>query len=281
MRKAVVAIVISALSLVLVSCSSSKSSTPTPAIPNISGAWEFQAMSTSNATTFTGIEVALKEGLMVVNGLQQPNGQVSASGASQIAFVAVNPTAATVVFGGNCASTGDGSDNLIGTADSLGGPFNFSYSENGNVFNVTGTLSGDGKSFTGTYTSSSGNCTDSGSVTGVAVPKLSGSYAGQFTLPDGTSENVTVSLSESSSSVLSANIIGTSPVVINLTLTGSATGNAFAVQGTYRGQPVTYEGYYGVQVLNTVTNEMVSGIYFVNSTNPTEPAYAGTLIPPL
>lgn len=270
------------LSFVLLSCSSHNYGTSTVAtIPDISGAWEFQANSTYNASTYTGIEVGLKEGQVVVNGLQSPNGQVSASGLSQIAIVSVNPTSATVVFGGSCALSGTGTYNLSGTIASLGGPFNFTYTENGNVFNVTGSLSGDGKSFQGTYTSATGSaCPDGGTITGTSVPKLTGSYVGQFTLPDGTSESVTVTLSENSSSVLSANLVGTTPNAINFTLTGPATGNAFLLQGTYQGQQVTYEGYFGVQVLGPITNAMVSGVYFVNSTNPSNLIPAGTLIPP-
>lgn len=267
---------------VLLSCSTHNNGTSTTAtIPNISGAWELQANSTFNASTFTGIEVALKEGQVLVNGQQSPNGQVSASGLSQIAIVSVNPASATVVFGGNCVLSGSGSYDLSGTVASLGGPFNFSYTENGNVFNVTGILGGDGKSFQGTYSSATGSaCPDGGTITGTFVPKLSGAYVGQFTLPDGTPEGLTVTLSENSSSALSANLVGTTPNAINFTLTGPVTGNAFLVQGTYQGQQVTYEGYFGVQVLDPVTNAMVSGVYFVNATNPSNPSPAGTLIPP-
>ena len=268
------------LSIVMLSCSSQNSTSVSAAIPNVSGAWEFQASSSSNSNTFTGIEVALKEGQIIVNGMQQPNGQISASGASQIAVVSVNPNTPSVVFGGSCPQASGGAYDLNGSVASLGGPVTFTYTENGNAFNVTGTLSGDGKSFLGTYTSASSTCVDSGSISGSVVPKLTGTYDGQFTLPDGTSENVTLTLTESSSGALTANVVGTSPITINFTLTGPVTGNAFSVQGTYQSQQVTYEGYFGVQVLDPVLNTYVSGVYLVNATNPANPIPAGTLIPP-
>jgi hypothetical protein len=266
------------MSLVLLSCGGSGKPLGNAPLPSIAGAWEFQAASNTNTSGFTGIEVALKEGQTLVNGVQQPNGQISAAGASQIAIVSVDPVSATVVFGGSCQISGSGNYNLIGSVQTLGGPLSLTYTENGNVFNVTATLSGDGKSINGTYTSASDStCTDSGTITGTALPKLTGTYVGQFTLPDGTSESVTVTLSENSSSVLTANLVASTT---NFTLSGSVTGNAFVAQGTFQGQQVTYEGYFGVQVVDPVTLLTVNGIYFVNATNEAQPAYAGTLIPP-
>jgi hypothetical protein len=96
-------------------------------------------------------------------------------------------------------------------------------------------------------------------------------------LPDGTSDSVTVTLSENSSSVLTANLVASTT---NFTLSGSVTGNAFVAQGTFQGQQVMYEGYLGVQVVDPVTLLTVNGIYFVNATNAAQPAYAGTLFPP-
>jgi hypothetical protein len=264
------------LSVVLLSCGGSGSPQGAALIPNIAGAWEFQAASNGNTTSFTGVEVALKEGQTLINGVQQPNGQISAAGASQISVVSVDLANATVVFGGNCPVTGSGGNSLSGSLQSLGGPITFTYSENGNTFDVTASLSGDGKSITGTYTSS-GACSDSGTITGTALPKLTGTYVGQFTLPDGASDSVTVTLSENSSSVLTANLLGSTS---NFTLSGPVTGNAFSAQGTFQGQQVTYEGYFGVQVIDPVSQLPVTGIYFVNATNSAQPAYAGTLIPP-
>lgn len=246
-----------------------------PAIPNIAGGWEFIATSNTGTTESTGIEVAMKEGQIFVNGMEQPNGQVSASGATQIAILAINNVNRSVVFGGSCQLSGTGAYSLSGSVSSLGGTFNFTYTENGNVFNVAGTLGGDGKSAMGTYSSAAGSaCTDSGTIVGTAVPKLAGMYGGKLILPDGTADTVTVTLSEDSNSNLTANLVATSPDNTSFTLTGPVTGNAFVVLGTFQGQAVTYEGYF-----EPVNSQMTPGIYLVNNTNVAQPAYAGTLTP--
>jgi len=269
MRKFVVLMVLAILSAALLSCSG-RSSIPAGQLPNISGPWEFQATSNSNTATFTSVDVALQEGQTIVNGMQQPNGQVSASGSNQIAIVSVDPGNETVDFAGACVPTGSSGNSLTGSVQSLGGAFNFSYTENGNVFNVTANISADGKSVLGTYTSAS-SCVDSGTIVGTALSKISGVYGGTLILPDNT-YTITATLSESSNT-LTANVIASNPSSINLTLTGPVTGNAFVLQGTYQGQQVTYEGYFGLQVSNG------PAIYFVNATNAAQPTYAGTLVP--
>jgi len=279
MRKIFVPTLLIAIAAALVACSG-RSSIPQGSLPNIAGAWEFTATSNTDTIHATGIEVALKAGQSLVNGVEQPNGQVSATGATQIAILTINAQTGTVRFGGNCPVTGSGSYSLTGNFASLGGPFNFTYMENGNEFNVVATLSADGKSVIGTYSSASGSsCTDSGGIAGVVVPKLSGTYAGQLTLPDATSDNVTATLSEDSNSVLTLNLVATSPDNTSFTLTGPVTGNAFVVQGIFQGQPVAYAGYL-TQVLDPLTQLMVPAVYFVNATNAEQPAYAGTLTPP-
>lgn len=272
-RRISVAALVAVACAVMVSCSGSNSIAAAP-LPNIAGAWEFKATSNMNSNTFTGIEVALQEGQTIVNGMQQPNGQIAANGASQIAIVEVNPANNSVTFGGNCSLSGSGGDALTGSVQSFAGPFNFSVTENGNVFNVTGTISADGQSFTGSYSPDSNNtCPDSGTITGAVVPKFSGTYTGQLMLPDGVAYNVTAALSESSSSILTISLQATSPGNVALTVSGPATGNAFLVQGTYQQQQLIYEGY-----LQTPTSgQNVAGIYFVNATNSAQPSYAGTL----
>jgi hypothetical protein len=106
-------------------------------------------------------------------------------------------------------------------------------------------------------------------VTGLLVPKVTGTYTGHMTLPDGTADTVTATLSESSG-VLTVGIVGGAPEVTNFNLTGPVTGSAFALQGQFNGQPATYNGYC------EVTHRLPS-VYFVNSANSANPAYAGTL----
>ena len=279
-RKVVVPALLAGISSILLACGGHGTTPQAPPPPNIAGAWEFRAFSDNNGTSFTGIEVALKEGKTLISGVQQPNGQVSATGATQISIVSINATDGSVVFGGQCPAAAGGTYSLSGSVVDLSGPFNFSYTENGNVFEVTATLSGDGKSVIGSYTSAAGSlCTDSGSITGTAVPKLSGTYVGQLTLPDGAANSVTVTFAEDSNSVVTVNLVALSPDNLALTMTGPATGNSFVVQGTFQGNLVQYEGYFE-PVYDPLTQLMVPGVYFVNATNA-EPAYAGTLIPPV
>lgn len=273
MRKLVPALLI-AIAIVLVACSGG--AIPQPPLANIAGAWELKAVSNTSGAEFTGIEVALKVGQSLVNGVEQANGQVSAAGATQISFLTINATSGAVVFGGNCALSGSGTYSLTGSYAALAGPFNFTYTENGNIFNVTATLSGDGQSLMGTYTSATGStCADSGTITGAVVPKLSGTYVGQLTLPDSTNDSVTATFSEDSTSTLTLNLVATGPDNTNFTMTGPVTGNAFLVQGTFQGNPVSYEGYY------ELNQALLPEIYFVNATNSAQPEYAGTLTPQL
>jgi hypothetical protein len=229
------------LALELLSCSSNSGKQGGQVIPNIAGSWEFIATSNANGTE-TGIEVALKQGQSLVGGTEQPNGSVSAS-SNQIVFVAIDPkTGDAVSFGGSCPATQNPSNSLSGSITQLGAPFNFTYVENGNTFTVTATLSGDGQSIlNGTYSST--DCSDSGTISGAVVAKLSGIYTGQLTLPGPSVNTATATLSESSGT-LTANLALTGPSTTSLTMSGPVTGNAFSMQGTFQGQVVTYYGYY-------------------------------------
>jgi len=262
----------------LLACSSSKPSTGTGSSPSasIAGAWEFTAVSNNSTSSspYTGIEVALQEGQSLVDGVEVPDGQVSATGVKQISFVTITPALApavqSVVFSSICQAAGTSGSSLSGTVGSLGAPFSFSYTENGNVFNVTGTLSGDGKSFIGTYTSAQGGaCPDTGSITGTAVSKLSGSFAGQLVMPDGTSQTVTATLGESGSTATLSIVVSASSTLFSPT--GPVTGNAFSVSGTYQvsGNAVlaTYYGYSEAipNPLDPTGQTTIPAIYLVNS----------------
>lgn len=259
-------------SAALINCAGNGSHISQQPIPNIAGSWEFIANSSTPGSNAVGIEVALQEGQTLLNGIYTPSGQVSASTA-QIAFVTLNATSGNIVsFGGPCPDTATPSNSLTdGSVTAFNAPFNFTLTENGNIFNVTGTLAGDGQSLlNGTYSSPNGSaCIDSGTITGMVVPKLSGTFVGQLTLPDGTTDSSTATLSESSGN-LTVNLVVTGTDNTSFTMTGPVTGNAFSVQGTFQGQTAHYYGY------NEVVKN-VQSIYFVNATNSAQPAYAGTL----
>lgn len=272
------------LTATLMSCGGNRSSIPPPSIPNIAGPWEFTAISTTGQNTgaVTGIEVSLSEGQVLVNGLNQPNGQITAK-SNQIAFVSLAPTTLNITdFGGACG-LGTAND-LSGSVTSLDGQMQFSFTENGYVYNVTGTLAGDGKSMlNGTYTAQSGQgCASDpgGMITGVVVSRIAGNFGGKMCPLSAICSNsqqfadtVSAIASENSSSILTLNLTLTGTDTAALTLTGPVTGNSFQLQGTVQGQAVTYDGYY--EAINGV-----SSIYLVNATNSAAPNYVGTLAIP-
>jgi hypothetical protein len=273
------------------SCAGNPKSITTPPPSNIAGPWEFIATSQTSAGTgvITGIEVALSEGQVLVNGINQPNGQITAS-SNQISFVSLgsNLNIADNGFGGPCQQPPGVSD-LTGSITSPDSAIQFTFIENGNIFNVTGTLSGDGKSLlNGTYTAgtsstgTSNTCTaDSGGlITGNMVGKISGMFTGTMcALSDtsspcrATADSATATISENSSNNMTVNLTLTGGDNETLTLTGPVTGNSFSLTGQVGGQVVEYFGYY-----ETVNN--VPSIYFVNATNPASPNYVGTLALP-
>ena len=289
--RAVVSIVLAVVCGALLGCGGSKSSVTPPAIPNIAGPWEFVAL--SNNGSLTGIEVALTEGQVLVNGVEQPDGQITASG-TQIAFVSLGTVSQNLNatgFGGECLATSTVTNGLAGTVTAGGVPVSFSFTENGSVFNVTATLSGDGKSIlNGTYTPQAGNaCSDpGGTITGTQVAKLSGTYAGQMCpLASATCSNpqqdftdtVTATVAEKSVNTLTLSLALQGTDNTTFTMTGSATGNAFSVTGTFQGQTITYLGYYE-QIYDSTLQINIPSVYLVNATNPAQPAYVGTLAVP-
>ena len=246
------------LSAFLISCGSSKVTLPPQIAPNIAGEWEFVAMSQNGETT--GIEVSLAEGQVLNGDLMVPSGQVSASSA-QIAFVSLAPVLTTNVpgnmnitgFGGSCDAIATTANSLgPGVVTGVGQPVTLTFTANGSIFNVTGSLSGDGKSvLNGTYTAQSGNtCSDpGGTITGSVVSINTGTYTGHLcpladttscsSKSDSVSGGVTV---KSGQITLDLNLTGTDSTTF--TLAGPVTGYAFSVQGTYQGQVQTYYGYF-------------------------------------
>ena len=279
--RVVVWIALAVACAVLVSCGGGKapagSSQP---IPSIAGPWEFIAVSSDGSVM--GVEVALTEGQMLVNGIEQPDGQIAA-GSTQIAYVSLNASSLDATgFGGNCMPATAVNSLGPGSITAFGEPITFAFTENGNVFNVTGTLSGDGKTITGTYTAQSGNiCTDpGGSISGTALSKVAGNYSGKMCPLGGScasssdfTDNVTATVTENSGSVLSLSLVLTGTDNTSFTLSGPVTGNAFTLQGIYQGQTLTYYGYSEL-VKNT------QSIYLVNATNAAQPDYVGTLSVP-
>jgi hypothetical protein len=285
LRKILAPVAFAVLAASLLSCAGNKASIIPPTVPNIAGAWEFVAISSNGPVT--GVEVAMTEGQVLVNGVEQPNGQIAAS-STQIAYVSIDPNTTNPInitgFGGPCAPITSVNSLGPGSVTAPNAQMVFTFTENGTVFNVYGTLSGDGQSLlNGTYTQSGNTCAadPGGTITGVIVPKLTGTYVGPLCPlantscqdPGDFSDTATVTISESSG-VLSLSLAVTGTDNANLSMSGPVTGNAFSVQGTFQGQLLTYYGYLEV-------HSNVQSLYLMNATNPVQPAYAGTLaVPP-
>jgi len=273
--KIVAGIVLLALGGLLVSCSStsSKSSNGIPP-PNIAGSWEFLAVSSNGSAT--GVEVQMTEGQIVDNGIVVPSGQVAADSA-QIAFVTLgtgqNQTTNITAFGGSCGALSGTLNGLAGTATALGAPINFTFTANGNIFNATAFLNDTKTILNGTYTPQAGNtCTDpGGTITGTVVSVPTGMYQGQMCSPSETScssydDNVTATVTSKSSTItLNLQLSGLDNT--NFTLSGTITGNAFSVLGTFGGGGVNYYGYFE-QVYNPTVLANVQSLYLVNAADP-------------
>jgi hypothetical protein len=310
MRRMVVSALLSALAAIFTACSSSKTPAVAP-MPNIAGPWEFIASSTSSPGYSTGIETALQEAQVfsTQTGTFVSTGQISAGGA-QVNFLALNGlkngVPSTIGFAGNCTAatidptTGVTSGNsLTGSITGLAGSMNFTYVESGNVFMVTGDLSADGKSMTGTYTeqaaqtgNTNGTCNgdgtilDQGNITGTVVSKLSGTYTGKICEPldsscaAGAKDSATATLSESSSGILTFSVVLTGVDNASITLQGPVTGNFVSVQGTFDGQTVVYDGYEeNIPSGNFIVPTLYLANVDINGATPTA-TYAGTLIVP-
>jgi hypothetical protein len=294
MRRIVISVVSLTLAAFFVSCSGGSKIAPAP-MPNIAGQWEIMLASSVQPGSSTGLEVAMQEGTMLDTsgaGSYVYTGQISAA-SSQINFVGLtlgaHPTSAPhVSFGGNCAPAADDAGNsLTGAISGLGGSMNFSFTENGNVFNVNAVLDASGTSIdSGTYTSQSGNvCVDSGTVTsGKIVSKLSGTYTGKLCEPldssceSGAEDNATVTLSQSGTT-LTFSMVLTGADNTSFTLSGPVTGNEFSVSGTFEGSTVAYEGYYELTYDSSDSMYDTQTLYLVNAADPS--VQAGLLTVPI
>jgi hypothetical protein len=270
---ALAAMALVALVSAFLSCGSGSNSSTGPQIPpNIAGSWELIAV--SNTGSVTGIEVALTEGQVLDGGIEVPNGQISASSA-QIAFVSlatVSQNLNITGFGGGCGATASSVNSLGPGTVSANNTVAFTFTENGNVFNVTTTLGSGGTTMVnGTYTPQSGNaCSDpGGTITGTLVSVPSGTYTGQMCpLADSTScsnqsDDVNAAVSGKSGQLtLNLNLSGTDNT--DFSLTGPYTGNSFLVRGTFEGQPVTYYGYFE-QVYNNTLQINVQSVYLISA----------------
>jgi hypothetical protein len=206
----------------------SSSTTTTATIPQIAGSWEIKMQSIEQPGYSTLIET----------NMQQSSGTLSASGGNQIMLIGEHPTGG-LYFGGNCSPVG--TNTFTGTVSSSNA-VTITLTENATVYTLTGTVTGTGKTMTGTYKFQSGTCHDSGTFVGQQVAQISGTYSGTLNLTNA---------SDSASAVM-AEVPGGFTETLTLTgvdnetdiLTGFVVGSVFSVQGTVEGQSISYYGYY-------------------------------------
>ncbi|HUO15463.1 MAG TPA: hypothetical protein VMX38_10795 [Verrucomicrobiae bacterium] len=281
--KSLSALTLLAIAWLLASCGSGNNNARQVPPPNIDGSWELIAVPTASTGAATGIEVQLTEGQILDNGIYVPNGQIAAD-SSQIAFVDLETvnnninidTSNSSGFGGSCSASATTNNSLSGNVTGLGQAITFSFTANGNVFNASGTLSGDGQSIVnGTYMPQGTTTCDTqgGTITGTIVSLPTGQFQGTMCSPSLNCSNpdgVTATVSAKSGTVTVTLLFSSGPDDgTSLTLTGPAQGNSFSVQGTYQGSSVTYYGYSEqVYVSNTTTNGNVQSVYVVDAADP-------------
>jgi hypothetical protein len=208
------------VSLMLVGCGGgsghSGSSNPSGgSTQSIQGSWEIVATS----ITLPGLQSFIEA------DLTQSGNNLSA-GSKQLLILTVQGGMANVDL---CSTQLSASGSLNGTA--LTGTL----TEGSQSVRITGTLSGDGKSATGTYQSDAGGCTqgDSGTFTATSVSTLSGSFSGTLKDNFNNSAPITVQLSQGTDeSFTGSGQITDQGVTYTLSFTGNVIGAVFEVSGT-------------------------------------------------
>ncbi|HEX4424068.1 MAG TPA: hypothetical protein VH079_01630 [Terriglobales bacterium] len=228
----------------------STTTTTTP-IASVIGAWQITAKSNRQP----GFSTLIEGNLQQVTSAAVSTATVSASGADQLVLVGQHPTGG-LFFGGLCP--GSTTENLTGTLSTFNA-LSLTLTEGAATYTLTGTVNKTGTSMSGTYAYTAGNCPDSGTFSGVQVPALAGTYAGNLDF-NGNVDSATLTLTEGVPSSFTAAITLTGADTTSATLNGLVVGNVFSVQGTLGSQAVNYYGYYAF-------NE--KAIYLVDATSDT------------
>jgi hypothetical protein len=212
--------------------SSTTTTTTTTTTPQIAGAWEVTMQSVQRPGYTTLIESNLQESGDTSAG----SGTLSASGVNQLVLIGEHPSGG-LYFGGNCPPVG--TNTLTGTVSSSD-TVSMVLTENTTVYTFTGTVTGSGKTMSGTYVLTSGTCQDSGNFVGQQVGGISGTYSGTLAI-SGVSNAATAVLTESPGSFTEVLTLPNNEID---TLTGFVVGNVFSVTGTVGGVSVNYYGYH-------------------------------------
>jgi hypothetical protein len=252
--------------LLLNACGSS-----TPA--QVAGAWDFTLIPTG--TSATNAANGGPGGAMAIEAvLSQSNGNITGAGelsdvpVGNLWFVYLQTTTLTSVANALAATTnvgfeyfpgggegdgcaysigdgggGDGSSNVSGTVS--GDDLKLAFSDGGAILNFTGTYNSKATppTISGTVAGNFGDCPNfTATVTGVMASSLTGTYVGTV-LDNGVTYPITYNLTEDSSGNLTVTGNSPDPKIGNISGTGTATANAFAMTATYPGHNATY-GYF-------------------------------------
>ena len=206
---------------------------------SVSGAYEFAV--TSNVTG----GVTLIEANLAASGNQS-----GATGANQVQVLTFEQK--NWYVNGICPGNTPG-QNSFGSS-TTGNNISLTFNDGGNAFSGQGVL--NGTTINANYSISNSSCpnltgltgyppgTDSGGIVGNQVPKLTGTYSGPLSLPDGT-DNAALTLSENPDSSLTVSAALTGPADNGaFTFSGAAVGNIVFVSGSVNGQNVDLLGYY-------------------------------------
>ena len=229
-------ILLAVLSILTLSCGGGTRVTPNA---SVSGAYEFVV--TSNVTG----GVTLVEANLAANGNRS-----GATGTNQVQVLTFEQKIWYV--NGICPGNTPGQNSVASSTS--GNNISLTFNEGGNAFSGQGVLSGS--TINANYSISNSSCpdltgltgyppgTDSGGIVGNQVPKLTGTYSGPLTLPDGT-DNAALTLSENPDFSLAVSAELTGPVDNGtFTFSGAAVGNIVFVSGSVNGQTLSLFGYY-------------------------------------
>jgi hypothetical protein len=211
----------------LSACGGGGNSSITPV--NMAGNWQF----TFNSTKFAGSG----------NG----SGQINQSGSSISGTLSLSGTP--------CAETAAFSGALNGT--SLSATLN----ESGQNVSLTGTVTTDGNSGNGAYSTPSGGCTngDAGTWSGSRVSMLNGLFRGTLAAQNALPANVIVKFKDDGGHVTGNGTLTNSICFQSLNLTGTVSGTNVELQGTEETQHLMLRGTFDRKSKSLVLTYSVLG----------------------
>ena len=233
-------LVLSVCVLALAGCGGGASTSPAPVAPvpvsstaTLQGQWQIIAHSNVNPASSVLVEANFTQ-----------SGSTVTADKSSVVLIQGVPGAFTGL-GAECDNGTLGDDSA--QASISGQSVSYTLTEAGPLGTATSTgmanISGDGTQITsGTYQTPAacGFTADNGSLTGTTIAPFSGTFAGQLLNFTGSTDSVSVTLSQSGYTL---NVVGTDAGA-PITLTGKVVGATFDVTGVVQGQSREYVGVF-------------------------------------